>query len=159
MGLLERVFSWDLGQHYFAHTSKISLTWVQEHFNERLISMKTANNWAPHSPELTPLDFMPWGYLKSKAYAGKPDTEKSLKEAIRTDMKKISVAMIDRTIDNLQHTRLPAVILCTGGHFEHLRESLFKTALFLSGMPSNLDYVDSLFFFLPCKLFGLLRKT
>ena len=64
---------------------------------------------------------MLWGYLQSKVYAGKPDTERSLKEAIRTEMKKISVAMIDRTIDNLQHTRLPAVIQCSGGHFEHLR--------------------------------------
>ena len=83
--------------------------------------MKTANPWAPHSPDLTLLDFMLWGYLKSKVYAGKPDTERSLKEAIRTEIKKISVAMIvNRTIDNLQHTRLPAVIRCYGGHFEHV---------------------------------------
>ena len=39
------------------HTSEISLAWVQEHFNERqsssaiIISIKTANSWAPHSPE------------------------------------------------------------------------------------------------------------
>ena len=82
--------------------------------------MKTANPWAPHSPDLTPLDFMLWGYLKSKVYAGKPDTERSLKGAIRIEMKKISIAMIDRTIDNLHHTRLPAVIQYSGGHFEHL---------------------------------------
>jgi len=82
--------------------------------------MKTVNPWAPHSLDLTPLDFMLWGYLKSEVYAGKPDSERSLKEAIRIEMKKISVAMIDRTIDNLQHTRLPAVIQCSAGHFEHL---------------------------------------
>ena len=64
---------------------------------------------------------MLWGYLKSKLYAGKPDTDRSLKESIRTEMKKISVAMIDCTIYNLQVTRLPAVIQCSGGHFEQLR--------------------------------------
>ena len=64
---------------------------------------------------------MLWGYLKSKVYAGKPDTERSLKEAIRTEIEKISAAMNDRTIYNLQLTRLPAVIQCSGGHFEHLR--------------------------------------
>ena len=83
--------------------------------------MKTANPWVPHSPDLTPLDFMLWGYLKSKVYAVKPDTERNLKESISTEMKKISVAMIDRTIDSLEHSRLPAVIQCSGGHFEHLR--------------------------------------
>ena len=64
---------------------------------------------------------MLWRYLKSKVYAGKNDTERSLKEAIITEIKKISVAMIDRTIDALQHTRISAVIQCSGGHFEHLR--------------------------------------
>ena len=44
-----------------------------ETLNERHISMRTANP------------------LKSKVYAGKPDTERSLKEAIITEMKKISV--------------------------------------------------------------------
>ena len=38
---------------------------------------------------------MLWEYLKSKVYAVKPNTERSLKEAIRTEMNKISVAMID----------------------------------------------------------------
>ena len=46
-------------------------------------------------------DFMLSGYLKRNLYAGKPNTERSLKEEIRTEMKKISVAMIDRAIDNL----------------------------------------------------------
>ena len=41
---------------------------------------------------------MLWGYLQSKVYAGKPDTEGILKEAIRTEMKKVFVVMIDRTI-------------------------------------------------------------
>ena len=64
---------------------------------------------------------MLWRYLKSEVYARKPDTERGIEEAIRIEMKKISAAMIDRTIDNLQHTRLPAVIQCSGGYFEHLR--------------------------------------
>ena len=54
--------------------------------------------------------------ISIKVHAGKPDTERSLMEAIRIETK-ISVAMIDDTIDNLQHTRLPAVIQCSGGHF------------------------------------------
>ena len=81
---IRKVFNWDFGQHYFgqhylAHTLKISLAWVQEHFNERHINMKTANPMATYSTDLTPLDFMLWGYLKSKGYTGKPDTERSLK--------------------------------------------------------------------------------
>ena len=64
---------------------------------------------------------MLWGYLKSKVYINKPNTIRSLKEAIKNEMQGVSVAMIDRTIENLQHVRLPAIIQRSGRHFEHLR--------------------------------------
>ena len=51
-----------------AHTSRDSLEWLQQHFPGRHVSYKIAIPWAPHSPDLTPHDYMLWGYLKSKVY-------------------------------------------------------------------------------------------
>ena len=39
------------------HTAKSSLEWLSEHFPDRLITLKGEVQWAPHSPDLSPLDF------------------------------------------------------------------------------------------------------
>ena len=46
------------------HTAKRSLEFLEEHFPDRHISLKSAVEWAPHSPDLSPLDFFLWGFLK-----------------------------------------------------------------------------------------------
>ena len=66
--------------------------------------------WAPYSPDLTPLDYMLWGYLKSKVYINKPDSIQSLKAAIKNEMQ-LPVTIIDSIIEDLPNTRLPAVIV------------------------------------------------
>ena len=39
------------------HTSHETLHWLQHHFQYRTISKKCDVEWAPHSPNLHPLDF------------------------------------------------------------------------------------------------------
>jgi len=39
------------------HTAVASRQWLEDHFARRLISFRTANEWAPHSPDLSPADF------------------------------------------------------------------------------------------------------
>jgi hypothetical protein len=118
---IERDTEWFQQDGATPHTSRNSLAWLQQHFPGRHVSSKTTIPWAPHSPDLSPLDYMLWGYLKSKVYVNKPDTIQSLKAAIKKEMQRVSVAMIDRTIEDLQHTRLPSIIQRSGRHFEHLR--------------------------------------
>ena len=52
----------------------------------------------PHSPDLSPPDFMLWGHLKSKVYETNPSTIQQLKAAISEEMRRVSVDMVDRTI-------------------------------------------------------------
>ena len=47
--------------------------WLEDHFDDRLISFKTPNIWSPHSPDLNPLDFFLWGYCKNNVYINKPE--------------------------------------------------------------------------------------
>ena len=91
------------------HTARSSLEWLEVHFPGRLISLKCAVEWAPHSPDLSPLDFFLWGFLKDCVYADNPRTTDDLKEAISTEIGRIPSAMIDSAITHLQTVRLPAV--------------------------------------------------
>ena len=49
------------------HTAKSSLEWLSEHFPDRLITLKDEVQWAPHSPDLSPLDFFFCGGSSSPA--------------------------------------------------------------------------------------------
>ena len=41
-----------------SHTSKMSRDWLKENFGRRAISLKADFEWAPHSPDLSPPDFL-----------------------------------------------------------------------------------------------------
>ena len=61
------------------HTAKQTLTWLEDRFHGRIISLKTEQPWPPHSPDLNPPDFFLWGYLKDRVYTSKPWTIQELK--------------------------------------------------------------------------------
>lgn len=54
------------------HTAKIVLEWLAEKFGEHFISLRSNIEWPPHSPDLNPLDFFLWGYLKDRVYSPPP---------------------------------------------------------------------------------------
>ena len=74
----------------------------------------------PHSPDLSPPDFMLWEHLKSRVYETKPSTIQQLKAAISEEMRRVSVDMVDCTIRHLQKVRLPLILERKGAHLEHL---------------------------------------
>ena len=41
------------------------MTLLQELFGNRIISRRSGFPWAPHSPDLSPLDFFLWGYVNT----------------------------------------------------------------------------------------------
>ena len=45
-----------------------------------------SRKWPPHSPDLTPLDFFLWGYLKAKVYVTPPANLDDLEMRIRDEM-------------------------------------------------------------------------
>lgn len=99
---------------------------VRNHLNEvfpgRWIGRGGVVEWPPRSPDLTPLDFFLWGYLKSRVYVSEVTTIEDLRQ-------RIEVAVTD--FRHHQHEILPMVMrnwrrraqLCTevnGHHFEHM---------------------------------------
>ena len=101
------------------HTSFAVLDWLKETFGDRLISYRTDRVWPPHSPDLNPLDFFLWGFLKDKVYNPKPQTLDELKRNIKFHIRRVSAEVCDNVVNNFRK-RLSLVVKRDGGHIEHL---------------------------------------
>ena len=51
-------------------------------FRNRLVALGTTHDWAPHSPDLNPLDYWFWGAAKGSVYANCPATLDDLKKEV-----------------------------------------------------------------------------
>ena len=66
-----------------AHTSVIGRDWLKSRFGSKVISHLTDFPWPPRSPDLSPLDFFLWSYVKEKVFSTRPSSIDNLKIAIR----------------------------------------------------------------------------
>ena len=89
-------------------------------FANRWIGRRGAMEWPARSPDLTPLDFFLWRYLKSKVYSTKPQNLDELRQRITNTCTDIQPEMIQSAIQNF-YVRLGQCQEVNGGHFEHLR--------------------------------------
>lgn len=74
--------------------------------------------WAARSPDLTPLDFYLWGYLKDRVYRRRPNSLEQLRQYIAEEISFISRDTFQATFENFQK-RLELCLQENGGHFEH----------------------------------------
>ncbi|XP_070528721.1 uncharacterized protein [Cardiocondyla obscurior] len=102
-----------------AHTSHVVRHILNQKFPNKWIGLHGPQVWPPRSPNLTPLDFFAWGFLKNKIYENNPENIEDLKTKIRNACNKISSRMLRRVRENF----IRRVALCleeNSGHFEHL---------------------------------------
>lgn len=105
-----------------SHTSNQSMETVKQMFPGRLISRRGDILWPPRSPDLTPLDFFLWGYLKYKVYNDNPRNIDQLKENIRSEMALITPSLLTKVFTNLR-SRLEE---CRHRQGHHLDDVIFK---------------------------------
>lgn len=89
-------------------------------FPGRWIGRRGAIEWPPRSPDLTPLDFFLWGYLKSKVYFNRPNNLEELQDRIRAEVEQISPEIFERSVHSV-YTRIGQCQMVGGGQIEHLR--------------------------------------
>lgn len=65
-----------------AHRTRNVRACLTRLFRQNVIGIGHAVEWPPRSPDLTPLDFFCWGYLKSKVYLTPPQDIEQLRERI-----------------------------------------------------------------------------
>ena len=123
---LEKLYKGYLPKFWFQqdgatpHTSNKSLEWIKDHFGSRVISRRCEHQWAPYSPDLSPLDFYLWGFLKDRVYATKPSTLSELKMKIQEEMRNISRTTCKSVMENFV-LRMEKCANLNGQHLEHLR--------------------------------------
>lgn len=101
--------------HYAANVRR----YLEEVFPGRWIGRRGAIEWPPRSPDLTPLDFFLWGYLKSKVYLQKPNNLEELRERIRDEIQSIPGEILQNVLEETVH-RFAHCQAVDGQHFEHL---------------------------------------
>lgn len=101
------------------HRAHGSVGFLNEIFPQRWIGLGGPMFWPPYSPDLTPLDFFLWGFVKDYVYARNPRNRNDCERLIRTAFQQVTVPMLTRTRDSLQQR----IQLCTellGSHFENI---------------------------------------
>ena len=92
---------------------------LTELFGNRVIALNRAVEWPARSPDLTPVDFFLWGYLKSKVFQTPPENLAELERQIREEMNvhRQDRAMIRRAVFDMVR-RAQVCIERNGGHNE-----------------------------------------
>ncbi|GBM34548.1 hypothetical protein AVEN_77514-1 [Araneus ventricosus] len=104
-------------QHDGASPHKVSSVqqYIQDTFQQQVIWYGGCTEWPSHSPDLNPLDFFLWGYIKQRVCATPPPTLQELQNHITDVCASMSPAMY-----NVQ-SRVQMCIVTEGHHFEHNR--------------------------------------
>lgn len=105
-----------------AHTARFSITTVSELFSGCLLTQHGDIAWPPRSPDLTPIDFFLWGYLKTRVSINPPAHINELKQRIRDDIRNIPAALCQRVF---QHLRI-CIEESYGQDGQHMDNILFK---------------------------------
>ncbi|GFU55748.1 putative transposable element [Trichonephila clavipes] len=103
-------------------TARATIDLLKDTFGVRLISRFGPVNWPPRSCDLTPLDYFPWGYVKSLVYADKPQTLDHLEDNIRRVIADIRPQMLEKVMENWA-SRLDYIRASRGSH---MPEIIFK---------------------------------
>ncbi|GFW70986.1 uncharacterized protein TNCV_190771 [Trichonephila clavipes] len=104
------------------HTACATIDSLKDTFGDRLISRFGPVNWPPRSCDLTPLDYVLWGYVKSLVYGDKPQTLDHLEDNIRRVIADIRPQMLEKVIENWT-SRLDYIRASRGSH---IPEIIFK---------------------------------
>lgn len=89
------------------------------HFPNRWIGRSGPVQWAARSPDLNPLDFFMWGYLKHQVYMTQIQSVEHLMNRIIEEVDLINENQLLNTLHNF-NKRIDVCIQENGGLFEHL---------------------------------------
>ncbi|GBM69169.1 hypothetical protein AVEN_91753-1 [Araneus ventricosus] len=91
-----------------------------QQFQQQVIGYGSCVEWPPCSPNLNPLDFFLWGYIKQQVYATPPPTLQELRDRFTDACTSVSSAMLYNVQREVQ-SRVQMCIVAEGHNFEHDR--------------------------------------
>ncbi|XP_071641191.1 uncharacterized protein [Temnothorax longispinosus] len=103
-----------------AHTSLFARNILHQRFPNRWIGIhSTLHEWHPRSPDLTPMDFFVWGYIRDQVYEMLPPCRNEFIQKIEAACQEITPVMLSKVRENIMRR----IALCAeenGSYFEHL---------------------------------------
>ena len=101
------------------HWGRNVRAFLHENFPNRWIGRDGPIPWAARSPDLTPLDFFFWGFVKTAVYATLESVSNlgDLKTSIRSAINDIQEEMLRKTFENVKK-RYELCVRIDGGHIE-----------------------------------------
>ena len=90
---------------------------LNETFPDRWIGRDGPISWPPRLPDITPLNFFQWGYVKDIAYRKKVRDITDLKQRTSNAIDIIDEAMLQRTWQEIEY-RLDVLRVTNGAHTE-----------------------------------------
>lgn len=102
-----------------AHYHRNIREWLDQHFPNRWIGRGGPMPWPARSPDLTPLDFYVWGYMKETVYAVELNFRVQLVERIQMAAQELRQNISARVTRTELRKRARACIRNRGEHFEH----------------------------------------
>jgi len=100
--------------------SQVVRQYLNHKFPNRRIGCGGAQNWPPWSPDLNPLDYHVWDYMKAMVYAHKVNTREELFKQILRAARSFNNAAVLRKVTSSLVKRVRKCNLAGGGHFEQL---------------------------------------
>lgn len=115
----------DLSQMWFhhdgapAHKSLKPRTVLTETFGNNIIGYGGPVEWPPRSPDLNPLDYFLWGFLKNKVYEKESTSPSDLLNRICVACRCVTPSML-RKVQEEFLTRVHVCIAAEGSYFEQM---------------------------------------
>jgi len=103
-----------------AHNYNRVRRYLHRTFPDKWIGTRGAIEWPARSPDLTPLDYFLWGYLKDKVYSrfDAPNTLDELKERISNACQEVTRESIESALNENWIKRAEMCIFNGGDNFE-----------------------------------------
>ncbi|XP_034939551.1 uncharacterized protein [Chelonus insularis] len=110
---------WYQHNRHPAHTSLVAKSWLRQNFRGRFIGKSGSKKWPARSPDLNPVDFFLWDFVKSVVYREFVNSLQELEQRIQDAIRQITPEMLQSCTQSLVR-RAECCVQMNGGLFEHL---------------------------------------
>jgi hypothetical protein len=100
--------------------SLIATHYLNQQLPNRWVGRSSGQIWPPRSPDLNPLDYRVWGYIKAMMCARKLNTRDELLRRILSAARCTNNAAVPRKVTRALVTQVGKCIHAVGGHFKRL---------------------------------------
>ena len=117
--LNERAMMWWQQDGAPPHYSRQVTDYINDTFQGRWIGRNGTIYWPARSPDITPLDYFLWGYLKDIVYTAPPTNLEDLQNRIKAACRTITADMVRATCTRNLMARFEFCVNEGGSQFEH----------------------------------------